>query len=32
MECIAIDNKTIKVEQFSECEGICLDAGELDAV
>jgi hypothetical protein len=32
MELIEIDYKTIKVDKCSECEGIWLDAGELEAV
>lgn len=32
MELIAIDYKGIEVDKCSECEGIWLDAGELDAV
>ncbi len=32
MELIEIDYKGIKVDKCSECEGIWLDAGELDAV
>lgn len=32
MELIEIDYKDIKVDKCSECEGIWLDAGELDAV
>lgn len=31
MELIEIDYKGIKVDKCSECEGIWLDAGELDA-
>jgi hypothetical protein len=32
MELIEIDYKAIKVDKCSECEGVWLDAGELDAV
>lgn len=32
MELIEIDYKGIKIDKCSECEGIWLDAGELDAV
>ncbi len=32
MELIEIDYKTIKVDKCSECEGIWLDSGELEAV
>ncbi|RJQ44655.1 MAG: hypothetical protein C4538_09790 [Nitrospiraceae bacterium] len=32
MELIEIDYKNIKVDKCSECEGIWLDAGELEAV
>jgi len=32
MELIEIDYKNIKVDKCSECDGIWLDAGELDAV
>lgn len=32
MELIEIDYRGIKVDKCSECEGIWLDAGELDAV
>ena len=32
MELIEIDYKEIKVDKCSECAGIWLDAGELDAV
>ena len=32
MELIEIDYKEIKVDKCSECEGIWLDAGELEAV
>lgn len=32
MEMIEIDYKNIKVDKCSECEGIWLDAGELEAV
>ncbi|MDH4233157.1 MAG: zf-TFIIB domain-containing protein [Nitrospirota bacterium] len=32
MELIEIDYEKIKVDKCSECEGIWLDAGELDAV
>lgn len=32
MELIEIDYKKIKVDKCSECEGIWLDAGELNAV
>ncbi|MDI6744607.1 MAG: zf-TFIIB domain-containing protein [Thermodesulfovibrionales bacterium] len=32
MEMIEIDYKGIKVDKCSECEGIWLDAGELEAV
>ena len=32
MELIEIDYKSIKVDKCSECEGIWLDAGELEAV
>ncbi|MEW6116620.1 MAG: zf-TFIIB domain-containing protein [Nitrospirota bacterium] len=32
MELIEIDYKDIKVDKCSECEGIWLDAGELEAV
>lgn len=32
MELIEIDYKNIKVDKCSECGGIWLDAGELDAV
>ncbi len=32
MELIEIDYKGIKVDKCSECEGIWLDAGELEAV
>ncbi len=32
MELIEIDYKNIKVDKCSECEGIWLDAGELEAI
>ena len=32
MEFIEIDYKGIKVDKCSECEGIWLDAGELEAI
>lgn len=32
MELIAIDYKGIEVDKCSECEGVWLDAGELEAV
>jgi hypothetical protein len=32
MELIEIDYKSIKIDKCSECEGIWLDAGELEAV
>lgn len=32
MELIEIDYKSIKVDKCSECEGVWLDAGELEAV
>lgn len=32
MELIEIDYKRIKIDKCSECEGIWLDAGELEAV
>jgi hypothetical protein len=32
MELIEIDYKGIQIDECSECEGIWLDAGELDAV
>lgn len=32
MELIEIDYKTIKIDKCSKCEGIWLDAGELEAV
>ncbi len=32
LELIAIDYKGIEVDKCSECEGIWLDAGELEAV
>lgn len=32
MELIEIDYKHIKVDKCSECEGVWLDAGELEAV
>ncbi|MHB8880555.1 MAG: TFIIB-type zinc ribbon-containing protein [Thermodesulfovibrionales bacterium] len=32
MELIEIDYKAIKVDKCSECDGIWLDAGELEAV
>lgn len=32
MELIEIDYKHIKIDKCSECEGIWLDAGELEAV
>jgi hypothetical protein len=32
MELIEMDYKGIKVDKCSECEGIWLDAGELDAI
>ncbi|MCX8118975.1 MAG: zf-TFIIB domain-containing protein [Desulfobacterota bacterium] len=32
MELIEIDYKNIKVDKCSECEGVWLDAGELEAV
>jgi hypothetical protein len=32
MELIEINYKGIKIDECSECEGIWLDAGELDAV
>ena len=32
MELIEIDYKNIKVDKCSECDGIWLDAGELDAI
>lgn len=32
MELLEIDYKAIKVDKCSECEGIWLDAGELEAI
>lgn len=32
MELIETDYKTIKVDRCSECDGVWLDAGELEAV
>jgi nitrate/TMAO reductase-like tetraheme cytochrome c subunit len=32
MELIEIDYKSIKIDKCSECEGIWLDAGELETV
>ena len=32
MELIEVDYKGIKVDKCSECEGVWLDAGELEAV
>jgi Zn finger protein HypA/HybF involved in hydrogenase expression len=32
MELLEIDYKSIRVDKCSECEGIWLDAGELEAV
>ncbi|NIP30575.1 MAG: hypothetical protein GTN59_08460 [Candidatus Dadabacteria bacterium] len=32
MELIAINYKGIEVDKCSECEGVWLDAGELEAV
>ncbi|MEW6594569.1 MAG: zf-TFIIB domain-containing protein [Thermodesulfobacteriota bacterium] len=32
MELVEIDYKTIKIDKCSECAGIWLDAGELEAV
>ena len=32
MDLIAIDDKRIKADKCSECEGVWLDAGELEAV
>ena len=32
MELIEIDYKGIKVDKCSECEGVWLDAGELEAI
>jgi hypothetical protein len=32
MELIEIDYRTIKVDKCSECEGIWLDAGELETI
>lgn len=32
MELIEIDYKGIEIDKCSECEGIWLDAGELEAV
>ncbi|MDO8282946.1 MAG: zf-TFIIB domain-containing protein [Thermodesulfovibrionia bacterium] len=32
MELIEIDYKKLKVDKCSECDGIWLDAGELDAI
>lgn len=32
MELIEIDYKNIKIDKCSECEGIWLDAGELEAI
>lgn len=32
MELIAVDYKGIEVDKCSECEGVWLDAGELEAV
>lgn len=32
MELIEIDYKDIKIDKCSECEGMRLDAGELEAV
>lgn len=32
MELIEIDYKNIKIDKCSECEGIWLDAGELDTI
>ena len=32
MELIEIDYKGVKVDKCSECEGIWLDAGELEAI
>lgn len=32
MELIEIDYKDIKIDKCSECEGVWLDAGELDTI
>ena len=32
MELIEIDYKSIKVDRCSECDGVWLDVGELEAV
>jgi len=32
MELIEIDYKGVKVDKCSECEGVWLDAGELEAI
>jgi hypothetical protein len=32
MELIEIDYKNIKIDKCSECEGVWLDAGELEAI
>lgn len=32
MELVEIDYKTIKIDKCSECAGVWLDAGELEAV
>jgi uncharacterized protein len=32
MELIEIDYKGIKVDKYSDCEGVWLDAGELEAI
>ena len=32
MDLIEIDYKTIKVDRCSGCEGVWLDAGEIEAV
>ena len=32
MELIEIDYRGIKVDKCSECEGVWLDAGELEAI
>ena len=32
MEIIEVDYKSLKVDKCSECDGVWLDAGELEAV
>ena len=32
MELIEVDYKRLKIDKCSECEGVWLDAGELEAI